>query len=106
MKHLISLLALSLLLICQPAVALDLQAAKAQGLVGETATGYLAPVKPGPEVQKLVDSINARRKAHYQKISTRNKTSLGTVEKLAGKKAIEKTPAGQFIFVGGHWTQK
>ncbi len=96
----------ALLLICQPAFALNLQEAKVSGLVGETATGYLAPVKASPEVQELVDTINAKRKAHYQKISSRNKTSLNAVEQLAGKKAIEKTPTGQFINVDGNWVKK
>ena len=106
MKHIVSLIFVGLLLICQPAMAMDLQSAKAQGLVGETAIGYLAPIKPGPEVQELVNSINAKRKQHYQKISTRNKTSLSAVEQLAGKKAMEKTPSGQFIHVNGAWKKK
>ncbi len=106
MKQVVTLVVFALLIICQPAFALNLQEAKAQGLVGETATGYLAPVKESPEVQELVDTINARRKVHYQKISSRNKTSLNAVEQLAGKKAIEKTPAGQFINVDGSWIKK
>ena len=106
MKHIVSLVFVGLLLICQPAMAMDLQSAKAQGLVGETATGYLAPVKASPEVQKLVNNINAKRKQHYQKISTRNKTSLGAVEQLAGKKAMKKTPPGQFVQVNGAWKKK
>ena len=106
MKQIVSLVFLGLLLICQPAMALDLQSAKTQGLVGETATGYLAPVKPSPEVQQLVNTINAKRKAHYQQISKRNNTSLNAVEQLAGKKAMEKTPAGQFVNVNGAWKKK
>jgi uncharacterized protein YdbL (DUF1318 family) len=106
MKQIVSLVFLGLLLICQPAMALDLQSAKVQGLVGETATGYLAPVKSSPEVQQLVNTINAKRKAYYQQISKRNNTSLSAVEQLAGKKAMEKTLAGQFINVNGVWKKK
>ena len=106
MKKTITLILFGLLLICQPAMALDLQAAKAQGLVGETATGYLAAVKPSPEVQRLVSDINGKRKVHYQQIAQRNKTALSAVEQLAGKKAIQKTPAGQFVQVNGAWQQK
>ena len=106
MKKIVTLILFSLLLICQPALALDLQTAKAQGLVGETATGYLAPVKATPEAQKLVNNINAKRKQHYQKIAKRNKTPLNAVEHLAGKKAIEKTPSGQFININGSWKKK
>ncbi len=106
MKRIVSLVLFGLLLICQPATALDLKSAKTNGLVGETKTGYLAPVKSGPEVAQLVKSINAKRKAHYQKISKRNKTTLSAVEQLAGKKAMKKTPAGQFVQVNGVWKKK
>ncbi|MCK5069662.1 MAG: YdbL family protein [Desulfocapsa sp.] len=106
MKIIVSFVLFGLLLVCQPAMALDLKNAKAQGLVGETKTGYLAPVKSSPEVQKLVSSINGKRKAHYKKISKRNKTSLSAVEQLAGKKAMKKTPAGQYINVNGAWKKK
>ena len=98
-------LALSLLLVA-PAFALDLGAAKSQGLVGETATGYLAAVKPSGEVTALIDDINGKRKAHYEKIATKNKISLEAVEVRAGQKAIGKTPAGQYINTGGGWQKK
>jgi uncharacterized protein YdbL (DUF1318 family) len=75
-------------------------------MVGETMTGYLAPVKATPEVQKLVQEINAKRKAMYQKIAKRNGTSLQAVEQLAGKKAIDKTPPGQFVNLGKGWRKK
>ena len=91
MYRTITLILFGLLLICSPATALDLSTAKAQGLVGETASGYLAPVKSTPEAQKLVKDINTKRKEHYKQIAQRNKTPLNTVEQLAGKKAIENT---------------
>lgn len=101
----IAALLLSLLL-SLPALALDLGEAKAQGLVGETATGYIAAVKSSPEVNALVKDINAQRKAHYQKIATKNKISLEAVEVRAGQKAIGKTPAGQFVNPGSGWQKK
>ncbi len=106
MKKSFLVLVAVLLITCQAAFALDLQTAKAQGLVGETLTGYLAPVKATPEVQQLVKTINTKRKAQYKKIAQRNGTSLQAVEQLAGKKAIEKTPPGQFIKAGGDWQKK
>ena len=106
MKKTIFFLVATLLLTCQAGFALDLQTAKAQGLVGETLTGYLAPVKATPEVQQLVNTINAKRKTQYQQIAQRNGTNLQAVEQLAGKKAIEKTPHGQFIKSGGGWQKK
>ena len=106
MKRIISLMLLGMLLVCQPAMALDISDAKAQGLVGETATGYLAPVALNAEVQQLVDTINSKRKEHYQNISKKNNAPLSTVEKLAGEKAMEKTPVGQFIRVNDAWKKK
>jgi uncharacterized protein YdbL (DUF1318 family) len=89
-----------------PAFALDLGPAKSGGLVGETNTGYLAAVKPSTEVDALVASINSQRKAHYQKIATKNSISLEAVEARAGLKAMEKTPVGEFIDVGTGWQKK
>jgi len=106
MKKTIFFLITALFITCQTGFALDLQTAKAQGLVGETLTGYLAPVKPTPEAQQLVKTINDKRKAMYQKIAKRNGTSLQAVEQLAGKKAIEKTAPGQFIKTDGDWQKK
>jgi uncharacterized protein YdbL (DUF1318 family) len=107
MKRYITFLFIALLLCAQTVFALDLQTAKAQGLVGETPAGYLAAVQNGnSEVVQLVQSINAQRKQYYQEIAQRNNTPLQAVEQLAGKKAIEKTPAGQFIRVNGAWLKK
>ncbi|MBM9538253.1 YdbL family protein [Desulfobulbus alkaliphilus] len=106
MKRL-AFICLTLLLCWQTGYALDLQTAKTQGLVGETTTGYLAPVDPGHvEAAKLAATINAQRKTQYEEIARRNNTPLQAVEQLAAKKAIEKTPPGQFIRVNGTWRRK
>lgn len=94
------------LVMAMPAFALDLDAAKAAGLVGETNTGYIAAVQPSSEVNALVASINSQRKAHYQQIATQNGITLQAVEVRAGQKAIEKTPAGGFINTGSGWQKK
>jgi len=98
--------ALALALLALPAWALDLDAAKAQGKVGETNSGYLAAVSPSPEVDALVADINAQRRAHYQKIAADNGISLQAVEARAGLKAIEKTPAGEYVNTGAGWQKK
>lgn len=87
--------------------ALELHDAKNQGLVGETLSGYLAPVgSVTPEISALVSSINSQRKAEYQRIAQKNNIAVKDVEALAGKKAIEKTPAGQYVNVTGQWQRK
>ena len=42
----------------------------------------------------------------YEKIAKKNGTTLHAVEVLAGKKAIAKTPPGQFINLGKGWQKK
>ena len=85
----------------------ELSTAKQDGLVGETGTGYLAAVKPSnPGVQQLIARINAERKAKYQSIASANGTPVAAVEGLAGKKAIEMTPPGQYVQDSGSWRKK
>jgi hypothetical protein len=92
------------------AAALGLDEAKAGGLVGERPDGYLGIVEPataGAEVRELVESVNARRRDEYQRIAEANGVSLEVVRQLAGKKAIERTPAGQWVLLpDGRWTRK
>lgn len=94
------------LLMTMPAFAIDLGSAKAQGLVGETSSGYIAAIKASGEVNTLVNDINGQRKAHYQKIAKKNGISLQAVEVRAGQKAIGKTPGGQYINSGSGWQKK
>ncbi|MGB1141113.1 MAG: YdbL family protein [Halioglobus sp.] len=105
-KSTIRLALATLLLSALPALALDLGEAKAKGLVGETNSGYLGAVKPSSSVDALVADINAKRKAHYQKIAKQNNISLQAVEARAGLKAIEKTPAGEYVNTGAGWQKK
>ncbi len=105
-RNLFTPLLLATLLTATSALALDLDEAKSRGLVGETSGGYLAPVVSSAEVEALVSSINSQRKAHYLKIASKNDISLAAVEVRAGKKAIEKTPAGQYISTGEGWQKK
>ncbi len=88
-------------------MALELPDAKSQGLVGEKADGYLGVIKSSPEVQALVARINKARRQYYEDVAKRNGTSVDIVEKLAGKKAIDKTPSGQFVQLPpGSWVRK
>lgn len=107
MKNIIYSLIFALTLLAGSAHGLELGDAKTQGLVGETVSGYLAPVNNNEQaVLDLVTDINTKRKAHYQGIAKDNKTPLQTVEQLAGKKAMTKTPAGQYIDSGSGWQKK
>lgn len=103
-----SLLGIFLLLIGTAAHAVDLDQAKAEGLVGETMEGYIAAVKEpaSAEVQRLVEQINARRRAEYSRIAGENGIEVSQVEALAAKKAIEKTREGGWVRVNGEWRRK
>ena len=91
-----------------PAFAAELQGAKADGMVGEQLNGYLGVVNSAAsdDVRALVKDVNAKRKEKYQSIAKQNGTSLETVELLAGKKAIEKTQAGNYIQTATGWKKK
>jgi len=107
MKFWLSILLCAFLLSATSVMAIDLQTAKAKGLVGETPTGYLAPVSnPTPAVKQLINSINTKRKAKYQEVATGNNASLQAVELLAGKRAIEKSAPGHYVKIGGAWKKK
>jgi uncharacterized protein YdbL (DUF1318 family) len=92
------------------AVASALTQPKADGLIGEQANGYLGLVKqdvPG-DIRKLVSDINAKRKAGYQKIASRQQgANLSDVEKVGGNKAFEKTLKGNYLRdANGVWHKK
>jgi uncharacterized protein YdbL (DUF1318 family) len=101
---LISMMAVSVAVAASP-----LTQPKADGLIGEQANGYIGLVKQDvpADVKKLVNEVNAKRKAGYQKIATKEGTSLSEVEKVGGKTAIEKTLRGNYIRdASGAWRKK
>lgn len=83
-----------------------LDSAKSQGLVGETPTGYLGVVGSDTRAQEIADAINDARRDAYAKIAEKNRIAVTQVEAVAGQKAIEKTPSGQYIQVNGRWIKK
>lgn len=96
-----------------PAYALDLNQAmsalgdaKASGQLGEQPNGYLGVVSAGGQAEEIARLINQARRAEYQKVAQSNGIALGDVEAIAGKKAIDRTPGGQFIQVNGQWVRK
>jgi hypothetical protein len=90
--------------------AIDLDEAKDKGLVGEKDNGYLGLVvmqrDAQNQTQSLIDDINAKRKARYIELAEKNAITLQQVEKLAAKKAYEKTSAGHYLWNNGQWVKK
>lgn len=106
-------LALLLAALSLPAAALDLDQAmralgpaKAAGLLGEQADGYLGVVKSEGEAEAIAAQINQARRAEYRRVADRNGVAMRDVELLAGQKAIDKTPKGQYVLQGGRWVRK
>lgn len=95
------------LLLSLNAFAISLQEAKSQGLVGEQTNGYLGLIVNNNEAKQLADSVNAKRRAHYQKIATQNGISVEDVAKLAAEKAIGAADKGEYIQTPqGVWIKK
>ena len=91
------------------AVASPLTKPKADGLIGEQANGYIGLVRQDvpADIKRLVNDVNAKRKAGYQKIAAKQGTSLADVERVGGNTAIEKTLRGNYIRdASGAWRKK
>ncbi|MDH1263496.1 YdbL family protein [Pseudomonas sp. GD03944] len=104
---------LLLLSLSLPAMALNLNQAmsalgdaKASGQLGEMPNGYLGVVNSGGQAAEIAELINQARRAEYQKLAIQNGIKLSDVEAIAGQKAIDKTPAGQYIQLQGQWRKK
>ena len=107
----IAVLAMALALwagLAPPAMAIGLQAARAQGLVGETRSGFVAPVKPpSGAVRALVNKVNAQRRAQYKKIASRNGVGVEAVGRLTAQKVINGLPRGSYYqSSNGRWVRK
>ena len=101
------MLALVSLITIGTAQAGPLDDAKAAGLVGERADGYVGAVTGDAGVQELIDEINAGRKAKYAEIASKRAAPVDAVAAIAGKKLIERTPAGQYVMGSdGQWQRK
>lgn len=102
-------LLISMMMVSVDVAASPLTQPKADGLIGEQANGYVGLVKQNvpADIKKLVNEVNARRKANYQKFAKQGGTSVAEVEKIGGNSAIEKTLRGNYIRdASGSWRKK
>lgn len=107
MKMITRLTAVLLLVSSTLAMALDIDSAKSQGLVGEQPNGFLGVVKATSDAVQLAAEINTKRRAAYEAIAKKNGATLDQVAILAGQKAIEKTAPGAYIQTpDGQWIKK
>ena len=101
-----SLLSTSVLALDLNGAMNSLSQAKSAGLVGEQPNGYLGVVQAQGNAADIARLINDARRAEYQRLAKGNNIQLGDVETMAGKKALEKTPAGHYIQINGKWLKK
>jgi hypothetical protein len=89
------------------AQGLDLDRARAEGLVGERPDGYLAARVSRPGVESLVDRINAERRQRYSQVAASNNVPLSAVERQAGQALIRRLEPGQYYMTSeGQWVQR
>jgi len=98
----------SALLLALPASASSLDDAKAAGHLGEQADGYVGLPPGAPNSAKtLADEVNGKRSKRYAQIATKRDTSPAAVAALAGKKLVDRAPAGQWVQnAAGKWVKK
>jgi uncharacterized protein YdbL (DUF1318 family) len=101
--------ALVLTLAAGPALAADLDGAKAAGQVGERVDGYLGLVdEDAPDdVKALVERVNTGRREKYGQIAAKRGVPLEAVAVAAGAKLIERAEPGHYVMdEEGNWKQK
>ena len=100
---------IGLLFLLQNAWAIDIRDAKAQGLVGEANTGYIAAVKTpaSAEVRALLADVNAKRKARFEATAKKTGANMKQVAHRFYELAVQKTAAGGFYQdSSGRWKKK
>lgn len=84
--------------------------ALSKGLIGETVSGYLAPVNGAvvsQGVRNAMNEINIGRKSVYTRLARAQNLSVEVVAALTGEKQIAKAPAGQKVLDrSGSWRTK
>ncbi|MCA0893963.1 YdbL family protein [Microbulbifer agarilyticus] len=103
-----SALMIFVFLFALPASAITLKQAQTQGLVGEANSGYIAIVQDSsPELEKLVNEVNRKRKNEYAAIAKRNKIDISQVAARAAEKLEARLKKGEYYQDNlGRWKQK
>jgi uncharacterized protein len=87
-----------------------IEAAKAQGIVGEKIDGYLGIVDAGKanaDIQRRVSENNAKRLELYTQLSKQQNQPVAVVAQITGEKQIAGTPSGQMVMTAsGSWSKK
>ncbi len=99
----------TLAMIAGAALADPLDAYKQQGLIGERPDGFVGFVvdEVPADLKKLVDRTNEERRAEYERLATKNGTSIDAVQALFGEKLMARQPSGTYVMTAeGAWIRK
>ena len=91
------------------ALAVTLDEAKAQGLVGEQMDGYIGAVVPNPsaEVRTLITTTNDGRGKVYADLAQRNSITIEAVGILSAEKLRASDASGEYVQLeSGQWQRK
>ncbi|WP_237387587.1 YdbL family protein [Xenorhabdus sp. Sc-CR9] len=89
------------------AIGMTLNEAKQQGMVGETFSGYLSPVKNTLDAQSMVKRINGEREKKYAEIASQNNMTTDQVAKITGEKLVNRAASGEYVLgINGNWVKK
>lgn len=84
--------------------------AKAEGVIGEQADGYIGVVDgktASDEVQRFISEINAKRRQVYTDIAAKNGQSIAVVAQLTAEKLINEAMSGEYYRdQEGTWRRK
>jgi uncharacterized protein YdbL (DUF1318 family) len=87
----------------------SLETAKQSGLIGERPdglVGFVTGTVPA-EVRALVEQVNAQRLQRYSQVARTNGASVDSVQAVAGRQLIDRSPAGQYVLLdSGKWVRK
>jgi uncharacterized protein YdbL (DUF1318 family) len=103
------LITIILFFAAQSAWAIDIHAAKDQGLVGEATSGYLAAVQSpaSNDVKALIADVNKKRKAQFESTAQKTGTTMAQVQNRFYELAVQKTHAGHYYQdAAGKWVRK
>ena len=103
------LTAIGLLLLMQNAWSIDIHDAKAQGLVGEANSGFVAAVQSpaSAEVRALIADVNGKRRAKFESAAQKTGTTVAQVANRFYELAVKKTAPGHYFQdSSGRWQKK
>jgi len=107
MKLLRSSVLLGCLLLSSGVMALTLDQAREQGRVGETLSGYIAPLRQDATTLDLVKQINDGRRQQYQQVAKQNNMQTDDIASIAGQKLVERAKPGEYVRgINGQWLKK